>query len=104
MDGWVVGDANIPQTSATLFIDDIGTVKHILYARPGPEQLSFVSDDDHHVTVIRVQMENQTVLLDHPFEPLNKQQQLVVKLMQQVLQDACRSHQRQVENAAMEAA
>jgi len=92
-----LGDANIPQTSATLFIDDSGVVKHILYARPCPDQLSFVSDDDHHVTVIRVLMENQTVVLDSPFEPLNAQQRIVIRLMQHVLQEACRNHQKQAD-------
>jgi hypothetical protein len=87
-----LGDANIPQTSATLFLDDQGAISHILYARPDPDQLGFIGDDEAHFSLVRVRMEHTNVYLEHPFEPLSKQQGAVVRLMQQVLQEACRNH------------
>jgi hypothetical protein len=87
-----LGDANIPQTAATLFVDPVGEIRVILYARPTSDSLGFVSDQDTFYHILRVEMHGGSVHVEHPFDPPNAAQAAVARVMETVLQEACRSH------------
>jgi len=87
-----LGDANIPQTSATLFLDCKGVIRVILYARPTSDSLGFVNEEDECYHVVRVEMSEGTVSIEHPFGEPNEVQAGVARMMESVLRDACRTH------------
>lgn len=80
--------AQVLQESATLFVDGAGRLRHILFGRPRSEHVSFLgleTEDDEHLTVLRIHLSDARVDLHSPFEPLNAMQEAVVAGMQRLL-------------------
>ena len=86
-----LGLANVTQPLATLFLNKMGVVQHILWARPDSQQLQFMDDDiglmvEDHLTVLRVALLETGVTMHAPFEELTPAQRAVTDRMRHVLQ------------------
>jgi hypothetical protein len=83
-----LGNAQVPQAGATLFMDAAGQLQHVLWGRPDSAQLSFMDDEEEILSVIRISLgdSGSNVEVAHPLGPLTAPQRQVLQSMRNILQ------------------
>lgn len=88
----LLGQANVPQPDATVFMDYMGLFRQVLWGRPTTKDLKFLDDDvsiviHEHLTVLRLGLvgADEGVSVWAPYEQLNDAQAAVVRTMKDIL-------------------